>query len=172
MIDAAVAAPDGRPVVERAFLEAMIARADRIFAPARLSFELGGLRTVDGSYARLETRRDRHALAAEVRPGVINVFVVASLRDVDDPSRHRQGVHWRPDRTRPRLHYVIVSAAASPDVLAHELGHFFGNHRHSETAGNIMSYVRSGEPFFDEAQLRVIARHVARFVRTGELVAR
>lgn len=170
-IEAAVASAGGR-VMERAALEAMVARANRVFAPARLSFELAALRPLDGAHAHLETRRDRHALAAKVRPGVINLFVVASLRDVDEPNRMRQGVHWRPDRARPRLHYVIVSSAASEYVLAHELGHYFGNHRHAETPGNVMSYIRLGEPFFDETQLRVIERHSRRFLRTGELVAR
>ncbi len=32
-----------------------------------------------------------------------------------------------------------------------------------------MSYTRAEEPFFDPTQLAVIARHVARFVRSGEL---
>ena len=104
-----------------------------------------------------------------VRPGVINGFAVASLRDVDDPSRHRQGVHWR-SRTHAGTHYVIVSAGAGPDVLAHELGHFFGNRRHSSTPGNIMSYTRGMRlPFFDAPQIRRIHHSVQRYLQSGEL---
>lgn len=168
-VHAAVAHVDGAPVLDRDRLEAMCARATRIFAAASLAFVLEDVRPLTGAHARLETRADRHALAAEHRRRVVNVFVVASLRDVDDPSRFRMGVHWRPDRSRPELHYVIVSASAFDDVLAHELGHYFGNHRHSDVPGNIMSYTRAEEPFFDPTQLAVIARHVARFVRSGEL---
>jgi hypothetical protein len=157
---------------DRAWIDAQLADANRVFAPAGLAFEVAALRSIAEGHARLETRDDRHALAAEVRPRVVNVFVVRSLRDVDEPERFRQGVHWRPVRGRARPHYVIVVAGAGPYVLAHELGHFFGNHQHSETPGNVMSYVRAGEPFFDAMQLTVIGRHVARFVRSGELRAR
>jgi hypothetical protein len=171
-IHVGVATSNGDPVAPRAFLDAIIARANRVFAPAGLSFELEDIRRIEGKYTHLRTRRDRHALTAELRPEVINVFVVESLVDVDDRTRMRHGVHWRPDGTRSPVHYVIVRAGAVPEVLAHELGHYFGNHRHSEVPGNIMSYVHGSEPFFDERQVGIIHRHVARFLRSGELVPR
>ena len=166
----AVATVDGERVVDDAWLAERQAWAERIFEPAGLSFERRSVRDLDGEHARLETRRDRHALGDHMRDEVINVFVVASLRDVDDPSRYRQGVHWRP-AGHPGKHLVILSATAGPTVLAHELGHFFGNRRHPDTAGNIMSYSRGeGVPFFDATQIRRIRRFTRRFLRTGELV--
>lgn len=167
----AVATVDGERVVDDAWLRERTRWANRIFEPAGLSFARDSVRDLDPEHARLDTRRDRHALGDEMRDDVINVFVVGSLRDVDDPSRFRQGVHWRP-AGHPGKHLVILSASAGPTVLAHELGHFFGNRRHPETAGNIMSYNRGdGVPFFDDGQIRRIRRFNRRFLRSGELVA-
>jgi hypothetical protein len=53
---------------------------------------------------------------------------------------------------------VILSATARPTVLAHELGHFFGN-GHSTVPNNVMSYIRTdAEVFFDNKQIGVIKR--------------
>jgi hypothetical protein len=163
-------AHDPDAVADRAWLDAQVAEANRIFASAGVSFELARVEPLDAAHARLETRADRHALGAEMDAGVINWFVVRSLRDVDEPDRHRLGVHWRP-AGHPGKHLVIVAAHAMQSVLAHELGHFFGN-PHSETPGNLMSYDRGdAPPFFDAAQIRRIRRFARRFVRTRELAA-
>jgi hypothetical protein len=118
---------------------------------------------------RMESRSDRNALAEHVKPHVINCFVVSSLLDVDEPGRVRRGVHWRaPGPVAP--HYVILSAISEADVLAHELGHFLGNPRHSDTPGNLMSYERVGRlPFLDAEQVRRVRRAIRSYVRTGEL---
>ena len=126
------------------------------------------------AHAELETRADRHALARFMRPRAINWFVVASLRDVDEPSRFRQGVHWRPRlRGAPGgAHFVIVSAIAGPTVLAHELGHFFGN-PHSTVPGNLMSYDRGeGPPVLDAVQRQRIAARAREMLASGELTDR
>ncbi len=124
------------------------------------------------AHARLENRRDRHALGRRQHPQRIDVFVVRSLRDVDEPERMRQGVHWRPrgDEFDARAHFVIVSSIAGPTVLAHELGHYFGN-GHSDVPGNIMSYERGDvPPFFDDAQRARIRFSLRRFLAREELV--
>ena len=165
----AVAHVDGEPVVDEAWLATRLGWANRIFEGAGVRFENARVEALDAEHAALENRRDRHALGALLAQGVINVFVVASLRDVDDPSRMRQGVHWRP-RGHPGAHLVIVSQSGGETVLAHELGHFFGNRQHSETPGNIMSYDRGdGAPFFDDGQIAVIRRFARRFARTREI---
>jgi hypothetical protein len=117
----------------------------------------------------METRADRDALGAFVRPLWINVFVVASLLDVDEAQRVRRGVHWHSTSHAP-AHYVILSRISFDAVLAHELGHFLGNPRHSETPGNLMSYQHTDVlPFLDEAQQQRLHRSVAAYLRTGEL---
>ncbi len=65
---------------------------------------------------------------------------------------------------------MILAAYAGKTVLAHELGHFFGNRTHPKTPGNIMSYDRGQmPPFFDAGQLRKIARFLRAFLRSREL---
>lgn len=165
-----VASEQGRPVVGRDFIKRQLASANRIFAPYHVQFVVQAVRR-GPEPSRLESRRDRDRLSRAVRPGVINWFVVASLRDVDEPERMRRGVHWH-HRGTPYAHYVIVAAYAQPGVLAHELGHFLGNRPHSAAVGNLMSYDwRTDLPVLDGSQQRRLSRAVARYLRTGELRA-
>lgn len=163
--------PNGQPVVDDAWLVAQLDHANRVFAPAGVRFERGSIRSLDRAHADLATRADRDALGSRLMPEVINAFIVARLADVDDVGRDRRGVHWRPAGL-PGAHFVIVSAIAGRSVLAHELGHFFGNREHPEVPGNVMSYLPGeGEPSFDPMQLRRIRRFARRFERSGELVS-
>lgn len=166
-----VAEVEGGPVVTDEWVATQLENAATIFAPHGVSFRVVRRERMPERHARLETRRDRHALGALLHERVIDWFVVASLRDVDDPSLYRQGVHWRPrgGAYPANAHFVIVSSNAGPAVLAHELGHYFGN-GHSDVPGNIMSYDR-GEvpPYFDAEQAARIRASARRFLRNGEL---
>ncbi len=157
-------------MVTEGWLDAQVARANEIFAPADVAFRSGERVALEGEGPDLITRGHRHRLNPHVVPNVINVFVVRSLADVDIAGRFIRGVHWRSRRgSASTQHYCILSAIAGSTVLAHELGHFFGN-PHSATPGNIMSYERGeGPPFFDAGQLRRIRRHAERFLRSREL---
>ena len=158
---------DRRPVVDRAWLDDQIGWANRLFADHGVTFVLARQLPLAADHAFLEDRADRHALGAYLEPNVINWFVVAALRDVDEPRLMRRGVHWRADGDAQR-NYVIVSAIAGSTVLAHELGHYFGNHQHSDTPGNIMSYSRGDmEPFFDRVQSRRIGAAARGYVLRG-----
>ncbi|MFT3924486.1 MAG: hypothetical protein QM778_18250 [Myxococcales bacterium] len=150
-------------VAERIFWERQLARANEIFAPYEVAFELQKVVPARGK-PRMDDRADRDALAAQLEAGVVNVFVVAALTDVDEPPRPRRGVHWHAG-SPAGAHYVILSVIAEPEVLAHELGHYLGNPRHSEVPGNLMSYQRGeGLPVLDEAQQRRV-RTTARAYR-------
>jgi hypothetical protein len=155
------------PVAQPAWLAQQIAQAQDLFAPFGVAFVRQDAPPLGPGAEPLETRADRNALAARVAPHVINVFIVGSLRDVDEPARMRRGVHWH---SPTGVHYVIVIASAPPSVLAHELGHFFGN-AHSQTPDNVMSYERTGASvFFDEAQGQRIEARVRAYVQSGELL--
>lgn len=169
-----VAEVDGAPVRSRAWIDEQIAKANEVFEPAEIAFEVAEVTTIPDEEGRwpedLVTRADRHRLGPLVEPDVINVFVVKSMADVDVPGQFIRGVHWRSRRGGSPRHYAILSSIAGSYVLAHELGHFFGN-PHSPTPGNIMSYERAeGPPFFDARQLRRVRQHKERFIRTRELV--
>jgi hypothetical protein len=155
-------APDAR-----ASVDTRVAVANQIFAPADVAFAVQEVVPLDARHADLVSREDRDALGAYVTPRTIHVFVVRSLMDVDTPPLARRGVHWR-DRGRRGVRYVIVIAEAGESVLAHELGHYFGN-AHSDVPGNVMSYTRAeGLPFFDApqiARIRGSARRLARAFR-------
>lgn len=167
----AVASQGGQPVRDSASIDAFIAEAERIFGPTGVHVRKLRERPLPERHARLETRKDRDALAAEMTKGVINVMVVASLRDVDDPSLYRMGVHWRPGGS-PFKQYIIVAADASRTTLAHELGHYFGN-GHSAVMNNLMSYSRDDDTkvFLDDRQASKTRAFARLYLRTKELVA-
>lgn len=162
------APPAPVPVRDRAWVDAQIAEANRLMAPAGVEFVARVVDTLPERHARLETRADRDALGrlgggAKAGDGApVDVFIVESLRDVDEPPRLRMGVHWRQRSNRARR-YVILAASASATVLAHELGHYFGN-PHTQVVDNVMSYQRSdpAKMSFDETQVRRIRRAARR----------
>lgn len=160
---------------DRTWIDAQLAQANTLFAPADVAFEIVEVRAspAGSSLASIEDRAARDALGSRVvtsragEPTRVNVFLTDRLVDVDDPPNERMGVHWRRRRTR-NVHYVIVSLRAWPTTLAHELGHYFGN-PHSRTPNNLMSYDRDGTtpPFFDAGQLARIRSHTRRYTRAG-----
>jgi hypothetical protein len=170
-------APDaaGNPVVDAAWIAEQMQSAQQIFGVHAITFVKAGQVVLPASDAALENRRDRNALGAHLKPDVINVFIVRSLRDIHDPQVMRQGVHWRPyGRVHGAKgfvrHLVIVSAQAGETVLAHELGHFFGHPSHSKVRGNLMSYTRRDTiPVLSKRQGRRMQRWGRRFVRQKEL---
>lgn len=161
---------EGQPVADDAFIRERIERANEIYAPYHIGFVVQNRLQLSAAHARLETRADRDALAVYVQRKVIDCFVVASLRDVDEPERMRRGVHWHAASKRG-AHYVIISTLGDPTVFSHELGHYLGNPEHSQTPGNLMSYERGPMlPFLDAAQLARMARTLRGYLERGELV--
>jgi hypothetical protein len=167
-----VADMNGRPVADEAFLDPQLERANQVFAPYGVTFAHGALRPLGSEHAVIEDAAGRDALGANVARGVINCFVVRRFRDVDDPSLLRRGVHWR-SRTHKGAHFVILSVLTKEiNVLAHELGHFLGNHGHSEVHGNLMSYDRGEElPVLDDKQRRRLRGELRRFLASREVRA-
>jgi hypothetical protein len=158
---------EGKPVAREEWLVAELDAARALFAPFGVGFARSAGAPLDARLAHMETRADRDALAAHASPHVVDVFVVDSLRDVDDPSQMRRGVHWH---APSGAHYLILVASAPTTVLAHELGHYFGN-AHSRVVDNVMSYDRSGAPvFFDADQGRHIVAKARAYVKSGELL--
>jgi hypothetical protein len=157
----------GKPLADAGWLAAEIDTAEGLFEPFGVRFERIDGAPLDARLAHMETRDDRNALASHVTARDIDVFVVGSLRDVDDAVHMRRGVHWH---APSGAHYLILVASAPTNVLVHELGHYFGN-SHSHVLDNVMSYERSGAPvFFDAEQGKQIAARARAYVKSGELV--
>jgi len=164
---------DGKPVRDEPWVREQIAWANRLFEPAEVAFRWTADRVVPATAARMETRADRDALGEDAlfEPRVVDVTIVDTLRDVDDPSRLRMGVCWQ-SRRDPARRYLIVASTARPTVLAHELGHFFGN-PHTQVPNNLMSYLRPDPDAvaFDPLQLGTVRAHAKTALATGLLVA-
>jgi hypothetical protein len=165
----AIVKKDGAPVQDDDWVRRQIATANELFAPAHVSFRWWIDKELDPSHVEIHTKGDRDALSALTeRTGFIDVFLVARLEDVDEPGRYRKGVVWthRPDGKR----YVVLSAEAPIGVLAHELGHFFGN-AHTTVPDNLMSYLRTegGTVSFDETQIARVDELSRRFLGWGRL---
>lgn len=164
-----VATEDDQPVRDQAWIREQVDIMEGLFGPLGVHPVDVGSRSIGPRFDHVETRVDRDDLIHELQTGVVNVFVVGTLRDVDDPALLRRGVHWR-NRGTPSSRYVILAAEAPPTVLAHEMGHYFGN-GHSATRDNLMSYDRSGgQVFLNAAQARTIQAAARQAFSSRELL--
>ena len=163
-----VVAVDGAPVVDAAWVDAQIDAANRLFADVPVVFRRVALAPCRTCPAQLLTRADRDRALARLAPGVINLRIAAALLDVDEPGRVRRGVHWRVGGD-PRRRGVLLSAIAGPEILAHELGHYFGN-GHSTVVDNLMSYERGDGPVVvSPAQIETVRRTLRGLIAEGQL---
>ncbi|MDB4935807.1 MAG: hypothetical protein JWP87_2779 [Labilithrix sp.] len=167
-ISIAVATKDGHPAQDDPWIAQQIEDANALYGPVGVRFRWTMRREISDTHAEMHSRADRDALAPLVEKNVIDVFVVSALEDVDEPGRFRKGVAWtsKPDGKR----FLILSAVAPRTVLAHELGHFFGN-GHTDVPDNLMSYVRTagGTVFLDDTQIERIHLFSSRFLASGRL---
>lgn len=156
-------------VVDDAWVEERIAEANRLFQPLGARFRWYFEKALPDANASMHSRGDRDALTPLTeKNGFVDVFLVRELEDVDAPGTYRRGVCWT---GRGGKRFIILSQIAGPSVLAHELGHFFGN-PHVATVDNLMSYAHTPGtlPFIDEKQKARIRSFAATFVSSGRLV--
>lgn len=117
---------NGDPVGPPQWFARHVHEANRLFAPIGVGFFVGSVAPVDPSFADTQTRLQRDQIGRhEHSLGVVHVFVVRRLANVDADGEVIRGVHWR-DRADTSRRWIILSSIASPLVLAHEMGHFFG----------------------------------------------
>ncbi len=120
-----VVGPEGA-AQDVAWVRAQVEQADRHFALIDTSFEIVAADAVPAAELEIDDRDERDALGHDrFTRGVVHVFVVGRLADVDITGNEIRGVHWR-ERADRTHRWIILSRIAGSLVLSHELGHFFG----------------------------------------------
>ena len=120
-----VVTPEGA-AQDVAWVREQIEQADRHFALIDTSFEIVAADAVPASELEIDDRAERDALGHDrFTRGVVHVFVVGRLADVDIAGNEIRGVHWR-ERADRSHRWVILSRIAGSLVLSHELGHVVG----------------------------------------------
>lgn len=155
--------------VDAAFVREKLAKANQLFAPIGVGFEVVFAERIDDAPV-VTTRADRDALGRKrYTRGAIEVFVVDELRDVDDPvdadgtPRQIRGVHWR-DRADTDHRWVILSRIAPEHTLGHELGHYFSL-PHGTDPRSVMNKAPRAEPPWSE---RVFVAREQKKMRAAE----
>jgi Matrixin len=165
----------GQDVQTPQWLAEQVREADRLFAPIGVGFVVASAKLVDASFADVQTRLDRDRLGRDEHSrGVVHVFVVRRLADVDVEGEVIRGVHWR-DRAETSRRWIILSSIAGPMVLAHELGHFFGlpHTTHRESIMNKSPHMDPPWPLrtFPKQEQAIMARRRDEMLADGTLVA-
>jgi hypothetical protein len=170
-----VVTPDG-PVQTAAWMREQIVQVHRNFALIDTSLEVIAADAVPASEMEIDTRDERDALGHDrFTRGIVHVFVVGRLADVDIEGQEIRGVHWR-ERADRTHRWVILSKIAGSLVLSHELGHFFGL-PHSTYDISLMNKTVRLTPLvteltFAEPEVEVMRKHRERMLRSKMLVHR
>lgn len=166
---------EGEPVQTPLWLHDQIAHANRLFAVISVGFEVASSDTLAAELGDVQTRSDRDQLGRQIfSTGVVHVFVVKRLADVDIAGEVIRGVHWRyrPDVTK---RWVILSSISSFTVMAHELGHFFGL-PHSTYQVSIMNKRPRDLPWpdrvFAKPEVEITRRRTSEMLTDGSLKKR
>jgi hypothetical protein len=162
---------DGAPIAAADWLAGELAEANRLFAAIDVGWQIAGVDALPASAARVANPDERASFAPLVRGPVIDVFVTGELVDVDAPGKTIRGVTLRHGATK----YVILSTAAPPQVLAHELGHVFGL-PHSSYPISLMNKTPRADPPLEQRtfageELAIMRRTLARLVGDRVLVS-
>lgn len=170
-----VVTPEGA-AQDVAWVRAQVEEADRHFALIDTSFEIVAADAVPASELEIDDRDERDALGHDrFTRGVVHVFVVGRLADVDIAGNEIRGVHWR-ERADRTHRWIILSRIAGSLVLSHELGHFFGLPHSTYDISLMNKAVRLtamvSELTFAEPEVARMRKHRDRMLASKMLLAR
>jgi hypothetical protein len=162
------------PVQSAAWWGGEMDKANVLFAPIGVGFALADVHFIASEWAHVDTRLTRDKLGRRSRQaGLVHVFMVRRLDDVDIEGNVLYGVHWR-DRGRPGNRWIILSARdPSSTVLSHEMGHYFGL-PHSSYDISLMNKTPRDKPKwterrFAEPEVARATRHRDKMLASGFL---
>ena len=136
-----VASGDHALVADPEGMATQLTNADAQFAAIDVGFTIAAIDRA--SQVRVSTSKERSAIIGDgLHDGVIDVYVVFRLDDIDNEGEYIRGVTWH---TKTDRKFIILSIAGGPRTLAHELGHFFGL-PHSTYAISIMNKKSRKDP--------------------------
>ena len=160
-----IAVGDSGPVATADWITAQLAGANRHFGAIDAGYQIVSVDALPASATRVENRKERDSLGAQVKGTVIHVFVTGQLDDIDIAGQVAYGVTWRRGNTK----FIIISTQAWERTLAHELGHVFGL-PHSTYAISIMNKTDRTEPpiekrTFADEELKVMRPRLEAMLR-------
>ncbi len=151
------------------WLATQLAEANRHFEKIHSAFKIVDADEIGREWAHIATREQRDDLGRNrFSRGVIHLFLIEQLDDVDAPGEQIRGLHWR-QRSKISKRWVLLSKIAPTMVLAHEFGHFFGL-PHSTYAASIMNKRRREHPPREERSF-VTQEVVIMRQRRNEMIA-
>lgn len=165
-----------RSAVSKEWFRTRLDHANRLFDAIGVEFVVASWQPLRVASAAVDTRAQRDDLgAATTHQGLVDVYLVSRLTDVDAPPTEIRGVHWRLRRNTSQR-WVIMSAISGPMVLAHELGHFFSLPHGVEAASIMNKRPRNTPPWeervFTRREQTAMVAALKRMLDSGRLVPR